>query len=398
MFIKYKPSSKIEFPILITLMIYTISQFFSPFISQITPSYLDLIVLLIIYLIVITFITLDTLKFLLLTFIPFILDILFFRDELSLSIEFFYGLFLNISPIIIFVFMYKYFNKFERGRFGNALSILIGITCVTTSFALLKSPEISRVLATISSSDSELLIRYNYLNVGGYTFVYSILTLIPVYYYLIRKNKLNVLFIILLFITILLSQYTIAFLLALVIIGLLIFIYNDKKRLLSVILIALFLVSLSIFTPFILAILIDLSEHMNSQFMIERLQQALDIYNGEIRIFENERLSLYFMSIKTFLNNPFLGSLFTNNGVGQHSFVLDTMGKYGIIGISYLYMYYRILYVNTVGKIKVKKARSYLKLSFVIFIIIGILNPYSSLATIGFILPLLISSVDKEEN
>lgn len=78
--------------------------------------------------------------------------------------------------------------------------------------------------------------------------------------------------------------------------------------------------------------------------MIERLNSLAGGQAG-LEQSESNRIFLYERSIRTFFDNPLFGTMLKGGGgVGGHSFILDTIGVYGIFGIALLFFMYRKIY------------------------------------------------------
>lgn len=84
------------------------------------------------------------------------------------------------------------------------------------------------------------------------------------------------------------------------------------------------------------------------------------------------------------------------NVIGQHSYILDTLAKYGCIGIMYLLTFFRLLHANYSAHIYEKNEGVLYKAIFVIFIICGITS-HAFDATIGLTAFLLLSTITNKK-
>jgi len=235
-------------------------------------------------------------------------------------------------------------NDREYSCFLFKLIIVIQlISAISTIIGLLKFPYAARELAT-GRNDLYSLKRYTSLNIGGYGFIYSLVLTLPILISSIfkiskQKTKIFSIFIILIFyVTIFLSQYTIATLLS-IFLGVLSLFERTKNPIgknLGWSIVAFLLIGLMImFWDSLMQFLSD----CNLNFLVNRLNGFMRaIRYGEDYSGLTTRTSLYYLSFKTFLNHPIFGS-FLSPGTGRtggHSFILDTLGRFGMFGVLFI--------------------------------------------------------------
>ena len=97
------------------------------------------------------------------------------------------------------------------------------------------------------------------------------------------------------------------------------------------------------------------------------------------------RISLYEISFKNFINNPILGS---DSYGGGHSYILDNMGKFGLLGIIAMILMYLRIFKTFINNWRYTIFFSNICLILFIAIIFAIVNPKENLFTLTFIIPL----------
>lgn len=298
-------------------------------------------------------------------------------------------------------------RNYKLGRNLFILYIVINlITCITTYYGNIMFPGASRALAT-GMSDSPFLIRdYLMANIGGFSFVYSMVMFVPILIYTWKNHRvishgmmfgiLSIGYIGIIFFTLVTAEYTTAILLFILCISLF-FIGNTlnvkKLILLGCISFFLFLVLKGTISD----VLLNISENVESANISERLKDlsfSLNNNNIDSSNYDSDliiRQNHYNKSFESFIANP-LGS-WTQKAVGGHSFILDSLGKFGILGIFCILLLYVKLYKLYVLPLKGNNCYGYVLFTFFVFIITTFVNPMLLLDSIMFILPLYTISV-----
>lgn len=212
------------------------------------------------------------------------------------------------------------------------------LTCITTYIALQTYPNASRDLASGTNAGF-----FGRMNVGGFSFIYSLAITHPMFVYYLRKKGhpiLSVLVTLLFTGCIIAARYTIALIVFAVSLLCYLIPAKESKKLnksFIVIILVCFLIA------FMLAP--TLLEHLAEQELFGGFSKnLLDISNmlrGENVQESNTKVRQmkYSMSWEAFLQHPLLGGMLAYRGSitnvsGGHSFFLDIMGRWGLIGIS----------------------------------------------------------------
>ena len=303
-------------------------------------------------------------------------------------------------------------RNYKLGRNLFILYLLINlITCITTYYGNLKFPEASRALATGMSESQDMMRIYQTANIGGFSFVYSMVMLIPILIYTWKQRKvfshsilfgiLSLGYIIVIFFTLIEAEYTTAILLCILSMSLF-FVGNslDAKKLILLCLIC-FLLFLTLKVP-IANTLFNISENIESINISDRLKDLSfslkdnkfdsSNYDSDLTMRQNH----YNKSFDTFISNP-LGS-WTQKNIGGHSFILDSLGKFGILGLFFILLLYIKLYKIYILPSKGNSYHGYILFTFFVIISTTIVNPRLLLDSIMFVLPLYSISVLPKHN
>lgn len=278
------------------------------------------------------------------------------------------------------------------------------ITAITTFVGNSKYIGASRLMATLDNNDP---IRQLYVgeNIGGFVFIYELVLLVPFVVFLISSKKISCIaglgMMVLFALAILKSEYTTA-LLTFVLSLILLFIPKITKRKIVVFVIA--LVLLSYFSNVFLAdVFEDLSANAESETLATRFDEIAEfLREGDASEGSNalNRIALYNKSINAFFSSNMLGT-WDGSLVGGHSFVFDTIGKFGILGLVMMFVMYRTIYKYYIGPYKEKTFYPYLYYIFIMAIFLACINPKTYIFMFVFVIPLFVQTIaskNKEEN
>lgn len=257
-----------------------------------------------------------------------------------------YQALLILLPIFLGAYILEYRTN-ELSFFSRVIFLALIITIITTVVGLLENPEAARWLATVDSSENPLLITYNWKNMGGYEFVYSVVLLYPLVIFAYKRKKLNLVITIALtvgvWILAILAEYTTALLLV-IITTVLFFVKRNLKQQDVIILVVLAVAFCVIFSGPVSDALIWLGDTLDSNVLTPRIHALAGGRTGLEQV-ETKRLDLYLRSLNTFLSNPLLGTFIQGgSGTGNHSFILDTLAKFGFLGAAMLFFMYKKVY------------------------------------------------------
>lgn len=382
-------------PFFVIAVIFFLLHKIVPFVGYNTPSILNMLILAYMYAYIImnkgvTFVRLSSsLMILGVNFLSLV-----YGAYNNLFTEIFGILQIVVCPLIT-LFLLQKDAKREINLIVFSVFIAYVVTSITTIIGNSVFPEASRqIAAMLNTEDPALYHVYMNMNIGSLKFVYTLALLIPVLIYVFKNKIVNRVIISGTIITFVMavfaSEYTTAILFLLM--GSLPIImhksFKFKSLLFAMILIVLlFFVFENIFST----TLLYLADNVQSENVSERLTDlAFSIGGGNVD--PNSDLAirheLYGKSMEAFVISPIYGSL--NPKIGGHSYVLDNMGSFGLIGLTMMFIMFRKIYQLFYKIYKNTSSYGYIMLVFTMAIVLSILNPQDYLIVHTMILPLTI--------
>lgn len=307
----------------------------------------------------------------------------------------------GILQSLILPLLYIYIRIYNRLKLGNQLLIIYivmtFITCITTYIGYDVFPNASRELASLDN-DSSNYRTYMKLNIGGFSFIYTLVFLNILVIYSIKNCKLfkrsisvamfNILFLIIIGLVIYKSQYTTAILIYSIS---LLFLLSGRrfnfKYIITFICISVIIVLL--FRAPVAEIMESLSEKVESYDVSQRLYDLSRFLVGEYTSDYSDldaRRNTYMTSLNTFLNNPF--GVWSNRGNGGHSFVLDNIARFGILGVALVIIMLYKLYRLYIFPINNNNIYGYASVLLIIYVVLSVINPHIFTNILMFLLPL----------
>lgn len=280
------------------------------------------------------------------------------------------------------------------------LLIFIGvnfITCFTTYNGCLIYPEASRELAAGDASSSPSYYVYMAANIGGFHFIYSTVLISGLVIYSVKKFRyieggyillpLGVVYLGLIFMTLLAAEYTLSILMFLSYV--LLFFVRDVFSIKKFFVLAIFvLLSFLVFKPLISNGLKSISEVVESEHISNRLYDLhlkLEGNHTQKHSDYDERKDTYVKSIEQFEKKP-LGC-WNIKDIGGHSFVLDSLAKYGLLGLILVIVTYIYIYRYYISPYENDSIFGYGFYIFFLFIVASVLNPHIFTNIIMFAFP-----------
>lgn len=306
-----------------------------------------------------------------------------------------YSVLLWLLPLIIGYYFTRYRIK-DITIITKIIVIAFILTTATTCVGLIQNPFASRELATISSSQDANAIMYNWKNIGGYEFVYFLVLLYPILILAYKQKKINVLFTIvgtaMIFVTVILSEYATALLLIMCTSVL----FFCKKNLSNhgVYILLIFCTLILVFcSEYISQFLTYIAESIGSDTIGERFL-ALAGGSDTLKAFDDNRIELYQLSLNTFFEHPVLGTFLSGNSViGGHSFILDILAQFGLVGGVLLFFMYKKIYKYFIEIFKCQAGYGYILWAFLQTILLSTINTGMWLEILAMLIPILASNI-----
>lgn len=380
-----------------------------PVIGYYTPAVLFLVITILLYFALVLAIGQAYFsKILLLAFpvvsIPFLrLLLVLFVGEHAFTLEVY-----SFVQVLIYPLLGLYIMKSKNYAFCRVLFIILimayAITAVTTIIGCRMYPNAARAL-TGSQEDTALYSQYKQMNIGDFHFVYFITLTLPlligsIRYQAIGRTK-GLLLAFLVLVTVYYSAYTTALLFCILAVFLL-FVPKDSSWksliLLSIVgVIVVFAARIFISNLFSYA-----SESVANEDVASRLADISALFVGETADQLGDasdtglRLKLFERSWQVFADNPIFGS-WSLKAVGGHSFIFDTLGLFGIVGLFCIIWMYIRSFRLFLAPFKHKSWFVFLLTSYLFIIVQAILNPQPTINVLSFILPMYACLMDKEK-
>ena len=270
------------------------------------------------------------------------------------------------------------------------------LTSVTTILGNIKYPQASRLLATTDNVHGAL---YTSQNIGSFTFVYELVLITPLFIYMFKNKRINRLLalgLVALFgYTVIKTEYVTALLLF-VLTVVLFFIPKPTNKKIFVMLAAfaiLFLVS----KDYLAGLFGRIAQGLESETVAIRFQEIAAFLGGRGATEAGNvgnRTELYRASLDTFFRSYGLGSW--GGGIGGHSFVLDTLGQYGIFGLFAMAVMYRTVYALFIKPFRSKDFYPYLVYVYIVAIVLAVMNPKTYLFVFMVVFPLFAKAMEQK--
>ena len=303
----------------------------------------------------------------------------------------------------IFLIYYLLINNYRNAilKFITISSVLFIITIITSTYGLLSDVNAARIMSAGNVAES-VIMNYNKQNIGGFAIAYMIPVVLPMLFAYYSKKKIS-LFV---FVPVLgsltyyiyLAQFSIALILFVLSFTSIFIAYKYSSKRFMLIILTIFLISSQI-KPILTEVLYFAAEYNESQAVSVRLKSMGDITSGVgTKALEyTERIDRYNKSIDAFKSSPIIGVFYTSKKPGGHSFLLDYLALFGILGIIGLVIFYRQVYNFLYRPFKNESYYGYMIWSLFSSLILGFLNPTASIFIICFIVPLMAYSLQEKK-
>lgn len=312
-----------------------------------------------------------------------------------------YSAMLDILPLMVGYYLMEFTFEDENKAvfFTKLLFVLFVITAFTTLIGCMQYPGAARYLATVEDASEAKVVLYDWRNIGGYSFVYMLVLLHPLLIFAYKRRRIKLWMALLGSLAVILvaiySEYTTAFLFSLFTCLLYFFKRNFNTKQLIVFALLMIVAGIAFFNLFS-KLLLWLAEVVDSRTISERLQ-VLATGENKINGTEYSRMELYQMSLKTFFQSPLFGSLTSGGRNGGHSFILDFMAQFGLVGIIVLFFMYRTIYKRFFVPYKNVEGYGYVLWLFVQTIILSTVNTGMWLSVLAFFIPVFLKTIYRGE-
>lgn len=294
---------------------------------------------------------------------------------------------------LIYIRSFKKYSKKAKINIIKTVLFLIHLECFTTIIGNIRFPYASRQLA--STLDITLNRMYQGMNIGGYGFIYALVLFLPYCFYRYKRcnEKKYILSIILVETTIFVSSYMTAILLSIIVLMLCIITASSfRKHIIGVIFV---IVALTLafhkqiggLFNYLYIYLINSDQHI----LAERARNLSHLFfNGKMIGDAGYRNELSNYSWEAFLKSPITGNLLGNgNRLGLHSEFIDILGGLGVAGSFFFVLVLLGRIKESINQIRSKDIRAYGMIALVILITLGFINnitPALEIAAVIFVI------------
>lgn len=387
-------------PVLELILMFILIHNFAPFIGEKTPATLYGMIIILFYIVAIFSFGYADFKRYFIYSLPMLsiplLDV-FFRGEFSSSnfIVRFYGFLQSMIYPIYAIHLLETNDRKQAIRLFVLILVLFTITSITTYIGCSIIPQASRLLATNFEENQELYHQICELNIGGFTFIYTIVLSMPLLICLYKNGNLTIGILLILLVVygfaVVKSEYSTA-LLCFLIAALTIILRKNldnktfKRYLLYIIVIA-FLGS-----SVISLIISTIASNTESTIVSDRLRDISVLLSGGSATLSDEsdissRIELFQTSLNTFTSSFFLGG-WSSNKIGGHSLFFDVLGMYGLIGLWMFILTFKRIYQAFFSYSNNEKWFGYPLMVFVLAIVLAVLNPEGNIFTLSLFVTL----------
>lgn len=303
-----------------------------------------------------------------------------------------YALVRPLSWALVGYFIIYHCNSSYARKLIIWFTVIYITTAITTCIGCTLFPNAARLMANGMSEDQGNYALFMNYNIGGFSFVNTLVVFTPLIICLYREKLINriVAFALLLLIlsTILITEYTIALLFYFSCIILFIAPRDFSVRRI-IILAAIIIILIWLIRPLFAELLYLFSDIIDSEQIAVRLREIADVMKG-VAVGDDstdleDRVDLWTISWESFLSNPLFG---TGKHGGGHSFVLDNLAKYGLIGLAAEIILFSSIYRKFVCIGKSTKFYGYFMFSLMLQIGLAYVNPIVFYEPFTLVMPL----------
>ncbi len=288
-------------------------------------------------------------------------------------------------PLFIFLRVNNSASSIQKKFLVSVALVMMAFVMITTRNALIYDSTVTREWLGFDDAAKR--------GVANYYFIYAIPVVISIFSACFVKLKLlpkviSAIIIVLSLIFLINAQYTLSVLIS--VIGILYQIFQSFRSFESKFFFILCAVIVAFFLPNILKFVID---NINASQVVTRLSEIYDFLTGKGAggYNLNGRLTLYWKSIKAFLQSPIHGN--SNLNFDGHATFLTVLCDTGLLGgipfYSLLYIVCKTIFAE------LKESKKQFKTIVFMFVLMGLTNPVHASMPLGFacwfIAPLMIS-------
>lgn len=302
------------------------------------------------------------------------------------------------SPCMLIVIYFYKFNLRNKVFLRKGVFLALFITCSSSIYAFIKNPNAARSMVGGNNEEEQLLAIA--MNIGSYNFQYAFILILPVLYFLFRKEKVNKYLILIIggIVSVIMAQIVAASVLLVLSFFVIFILYridniNWKNYLKLIMLLGLGLIFLKSIISQGISYMVD-SGGTGLEMMDEKLLEIRNLLDGvEVTVETARNLEGYErrkqLSIEGFLKSPLTGG----SNSGGHHYWIDGLAEHGLIGMFPIIFVLVIHFIWLIKKLNKEGTVVFLHTMFV-FVFIGLFKNITAIMPLIylFVVPALLLS------
>lgn len=318
------------------------------------------------------------------------------------------GVYTATQNLLLLIVGFYFRNK---DKSDNSFIKILKIGFIVNTFFTLRAiaidPNISKVMATASAQQHNVM-RVSLFGVVGYSYVYAVLFLIPIFLAAMktvheRRRIKYGLSIALIIVFIYFSSYFTAFVIS---IGMIVvYLFLDSRWYVKLLLVPVIMYFfMFIFQPeFVTEHLETLAGVINVENISVRIEQLAEFLKTGEKGDTLSRLDLYQKSIDAFMKYPIAGARFENSDIelSGHADLLDIAGGGGLLSILPYLMFVWNLFQSNMRISNNRHIKNAIITTFVMYITLACINTASTATALMLILtggiPIIIRNIDVQK-
>lgn len=305
---------------------------------------------------------------------------------------------LKLCEDVVYCLMYIYLTTYKKNNSIKWILVVILmltiVTAITTYFGTKIYPFACRDYANSAKGDSSLIHAYKLINIGDFEFIYTLVVVIPILTCFFKYKAINSILYILSIVSfvfaIVASQYTTAFLMGIVALSSFFFPKSNAYSKFKLFFSTFFVLGVLYLT---LPILLNfLSNLIDSELVAGRIRDVASYISGNANDIDevqglSDRSEKIRMSIEVIKKYHFFGC-WRIGVAGGHSFILDTIADFGLIGLISIVLMYKYIYRQFFLPFADTPFYIFSIHCFIIVIVLSFMNPDPLIRFLTFTLPL----------
>ena len=384
------------------LFIFIVAYDILPIVSRFVSSFLTTYVMLgVVGLLYLYFLTWNFGGWLRATFPLLLVTIITLLHSLSsggFNLTTIYGTLLGFLPILIALRLKAAPVNQQQKVFRTAFAGLI-ITAVTSIVGLTIMPGTARVLATTASTSDPILIRSGWYNIGGFSFTYMLTVVYPMMICYAKEKKWGWPKKVFLFLIVLAFYIKAEYMTGMLMFLALSVLWLMPARLSvgkTITIIAGIAIGIQLLRDPLADLLMRFANTADSVAFRERLAYLADYLRGISSTSDvGKRIDVLKASVNGFLSHPIFGTWYLKGRyIGGHSYLLDFISNFGLIGIGLQVAVYHRIYKLFYAAYAKSRYFGYVLCAIISAVVLSTINTGDHWFELTLIVPLFLEMIN----